>query len=303
MRNHLESFAKLGRLAGLLLTLAAAPPAFATFHTYRIDQIYSNGDGTIQFVVLKESQGDNGQEFWSTHAITSSGPGRAPNRFVFPSNLPGDATAHTYVLVATSGFAALGLVAPDYVVPDNFLSTAQGSVNFADVDQVSYTVLPTDGTNAIDRKHNVVANVATNFAGASASVAATTPFAITPGMTGAWFDPQQSGHGLFLEVLPPNNLLAFWFTFNPDGTQQSWFGGVGTYSGDTATVSVALTTGGRWIPNFDASKVVSNAWGTLTFTFTDCNTGRVDFTSTYPGYGSNHMALSRLTMPAGLTCQ
>jgi hypothetical protein len=125
---------------------------------------------------------------------------------------------------------------------------------------------------------------------------------IGPGLTGAWYDPQQNGHGLFLEVLPQNQFLAFWFTFNPDGTQQSWFGGVGTYSGATATVPVELTTGGRWIPNFDASKIVNSPWGTLTFTFTDCNSGRVDFASTYPGYGSSHMALTRLTLPAGLTC-
>ena len=125
---------------------------------------------------------------------------------------------------------------------------------------------------------------------------------IGSGFTGAWYDPQQSGHGLFLEVLPQNRLLAFWFTFNPQGTQQSWFGGVGSYAGDTATVPVALTTGGRWIPNFDASKVVNNPWGTLTFTFFDCNSARVDFASTYPGYGTNHMALTRLTLPAGLAC-
>ena len=302
MKIHFGTLGKLGRLLVLLLGLAMAPAASATFHTYRIEQIYSNGDGTIQFVVLKESLGDDGQEFWSSHAITSTPFGSMSNVFVFPNNLPGDATAATHVLVATAGFAALNLVTPDYVVPNHFLSTAKGSINFADVDQVSYASLPTDGTHAIDRKGNVIQNVATNFAGASATVAAAPSFAITPGITGAWYDAQQSGHGLFLEVLPPNNLLAFWFTFSPDGTQQSWFGGVGTYSGNTATVQPALTTGGRWIPNFDASKVVNNAWGTLTFTFTDCNTGRVDFTSTYPGYGSNHMTLTRLTMPAGLTC-
>lgn len=137
------------------------------------------------------------------------------------------------------------------------------------------------------------------FCGACAAASAVD---IGPGFTGAWYDPQQSGHGLFLEVLPNNQLLAFWFTFDPDGTQQSWFGGVGPYSGNTATVPVILTTGGRWIPNFDESKRVDHPWGTLTFTFNDCNSGRVDFTSTYPGYGSNHMNLTRLTLPSGLTC-
>ena len=134
------------------------------------------------------------------------------------------------------------------------------------------------------------------------NAAAASPVAIGSGFTGAWYDPQQSGHGLFLEVLPPNNLLAWWFTFTPDGAQQAWFGGVGTISGNTATVPVNLTSGGRWIPNFDPAKIVNDPWGTFTFTFTDCNTGRVDFTSTSPGYGSNHMDLTRLTLPAGLTC-
>jgi hypothetical protein len=126
---------------------------------------------------------------------------------------------------------------------------------------------------------------------------------IGPGFTGVWNDPKQNRHGIFVEVLPPNGFLAWWFTFTPDGTQQSWFGGTGTYSGNTATISaVNLTTGGQWIPNFDVSKTKDNPWGTLTFTFTDCNHGRVDFVSTYPGYGSNHMDLTRVTLPAGLTC-
>jgi hypothetical protein len=130
---------------------------------------------------------------------------------------------------------------------------------------------------------------------------ATSP-AIGPGFTGSWFDPAQSGHGLMLEVLSDHRMLAMWFAFNPEGTQQSWFGGVGTYSGATATITdVALPTGGRWIPNFDPDAIVRNPWGTLTITFTDCAHGRVDFNSVR-GYGSGSMNLLRLTQPAGLTC-
>jgi plastocyanin len=125
---------------------------------------------------------------------------------------------------------------------------------------------------------------------------------ITPGFTGAWYDPQQSGHGLFLEVLTENRILAWWFTFSPDGTQQSWFGNVGAIDGDTATVAAVQTEGGRWIPNFDHANVTQPPWGTLTFTFTDCNHGRVDFSSSVAGYGEGHMDLTRLTQPAGLAC-
>ena len=129
-----------------------------------------------------------------------------------------------------------------------------------------------------------------------------TPFAIGPGITGAWYDPAQSGHGLFIEVLTGNRFYASWFAFNPAGTEQSWFTGVGTYSGNTAIVaSVVMPTGARWIPNFDPGQIVNNAWGTLSFTFTDCNHGRVDFSSV-AGYGSGSMNLTRLTQPAGLAC-
>lgn len=125
---------------------------------------------------------------------------------------------------------------------------------------------------------------------------------IDPGFTGAWFDPSQSGHGLFIEVLDSNRLLAWWFTFNPVGTEQAWFGGVGTYSGNTATITaVNQTTGGRWIPNFDPTQIVNNPWGTLTFNFTDCKRGRVEFNSVR-GYGTGSMNLTRLTQPAGTSC-
>jgi len=126
-------------------------------------------------------------------------------------------------------------------------------------------------------------------------------FTIRPGFTGSWYDPAQIGHGLHLEVLPGNKLLAAWFTFSPAG-EQAWFLGVGAYSGDTATVtSVLQPTGGHWIPNFDPSHVTNNPWGSLKFTFIDCNHGRVEFVSS-SGYGTGSMNLTRLTQLAGLTC-
>jgi hypothetical protein len=128
------------------------------------------------------------------------------------------------------------------------------------------------------------------------------PFVIGPGITGAWYDPSQSGHGLFIEVLPGSRFYASWFAFDPAGSEQAWFTGVGTYSGNAASITaVDLPTGGRWIPNFDPSQIVHNPWGTLTFTFTDCNHGTVDFNSVL-GYGAGSMNLTRLAQPAGLTC-
>ena len=133
-------------------------------------------------------------------------------------------------------------------------------------------------------------------------VADASPFAIGPGISGAWYDPAQGGHGLTIEVLSDNRFYASWLAFNPAGTGQAWFTGVGTYSGNTATINaVDLPTGGRWIPNFDPTQIVHSQWGSLTFTFSDCNHGKVDFSSVN-GYGTGSMNLTRLTQPAGLSC-
>jgi hypothetical protein len=67
---------------------------------------------------------------------------------------------------------------------------------------------------------------------------------IGKGFTGAWFDPAQSGHGLFVEVLPGNQLLAAWFTFGPSG-EQAWFIGTGPYSGQHRDPGLGGAADGR----------------------------------------------------------
>jgi hypothetical protein len=148
----------------LLLTTAAA----TAFQTFKIEEIYSNGDGTVQYVVLHEASGANGQQQLSGHTLVVT-YGAVTKTFVFPSDLPSAATANTRVLIATQGFAALGLVAPDYVIPAQFLPVYGGTLNYASVDQVSFGLLPTDGFHAIDRNGGRESNLATNFAGQSAA--------------------------------------------------------------------------------------------------------------------------------------
>ncbi len=157
-------------LVGLVLAVAA-PLAGASFHTFRVDRLYSNADGTIQFVVLRESAGFNGQFQFGGKALTST-HGAQTRTFAFTANLPRSSTAGRQVLIATPGFAALGLVAPDYTMPAGFLSTDGGSVDFARVSQLTYAALPTDGAAALDSSGAAVPNVATNFAGNSATVPA-----------------------------------------------------------------------------------------------------------------------------------
>lgn len=151
---------------------------------------------------------------------------------------------------------------------------------------------------------------------------------IPDGITGNWFGgSSQSGHGFSIEVLPNSQLLAQWYTFTPsDGTNsggtQAWINALGPITGNTATLQANEMggAGGFFPPNFDTNNVQVQQWGTLTFTFYDCNFGLVTWDTSgtgsgsgsgsgngsggtgASGYGSGSMPIQRLTMPAGLTC-
>jgi len=126
---------------------------------------------------------------------------------------------------------------------------------------------------------------------------------ITPGFTGNWYDPSQSGHGFSIEILPGNQMLADWYVFAPNGGQ-SWIVAMGPISGNTAVLqaSQAVGPGGQFPPNFNPTRVNAKAWGTITVTFTDCNNGQASWQPTAAGYTSGSMPIARLTQPAGLSC-
>lgn len=154
-----------------VLAAALALPAAASFHTFAIQQLYSNADGSIQFIVLREVAGENNQQFLIGHDIKSR-QGATQQTFAFTNDLPGNNTANRSFLIATAGFTALGLIVPDYTMPAGFLFTNGGTVNYAGVDQVTYAALPTDGVTALYSDGTMQQNLAKNFAGATASVTA-----------------------------------------------------------------------------------------------------------------------------------
>ena len=168
-----------------MLGLAAwcgAGLATASFHTFQITEIYSNADGTIQYVVLREQSGLNGEYLWAGQSITITHLGRTKT-YVFSSNLPSTFTANRYVLIATQGYvdasasaAEFSFVIPDFVVPNQSFPTDGGSINYAGVDEVTYASLPTDGDRALyvpaSSAEFVARNDARNFAGAMASMPA-----------------------------------------------------------------------------------------------------------------------------------
>jgi hypothetical protein len=264
------------------LSLLAASGAGASFHLFQIEQIYSNADGTVQFVVLHEFTGTNGENFWAGNALTMTSAG-GPKAFVFPNNLPSATTAGRRVLVATPGFAALGLVTPDYIIPNGFLAIGGGTLNYAGVDAVNYGSLPTDGTHAINRNGTPIQNLATNFAGASASVSAA-PAAITP-VGGVWWNPNESGSGYGLDF-QNGVLIVQIYSYRADSAAQ-WYLAAGSVTHNVVHATLDRYTGGQCIScTYKGPTLVGND-GDVTFTFTSPTTATVDLP------GGRHIQIQR----------
>ena len=169
-------------LRSALAVVAAAAtlpftPAYAAFHLFRIDQVYSNADGSVQYIVMREVTGTNGENFWAGLAITSTNKTGVAKTIQIPSNLPSSSTASRSVLIATAGFAAQNLVTPDFTIPARFIPTDSGSLDYASgTDHINLPPLPSDGVTAIDRNGTPIAASPKNF---SNSAAAVPPTAVT----------------------------------------------------------------------------------------------------------------------------
>jgi hypothetical protein len=157
------------RSLAVLALLFFASVGQAAFHNFRIEQIYTNADGSVQFVVLHEAFGGNGENMWSGRSLVATPTGGSARTFTFLADLP-NTTANRRVLVATPGFAALNIVTPDFTMPAGFVPMGGGSLNYAGVHTVNFGPLPTDGVNAINVNGTPIPNVATNFAGQTGSV-------------------------------------------------------------------------------------------------------------------------------------
>lgn len=140
-----------------------ATNARASFHLWDIAEIYSNEDGSVQFIELFTASG--GQEVLLNRQIQCSGPS-GTNLFTFPNNLATNTATLTFIIGTSNLNSIPGGVKPDYVMPNNFLLRGNGvtnTVNFGlNQDIVTYTNLPTDGVASLVRSGTIMIFNATN---------------------------------------------------------------------------------------------------------------------------------------------
>jgi len=110
-------------------------------------------------------------------------------------------------------------------------------------------------------------------------------FAISEGLNGAWVNPDTQGQGMFVDVIGESGKLFLgWFTYGANGPterpgdEHAWMTAQTaegeTFQGDTATLDISLTTGGRFD---DPAPASTRKIGLMTVTFSDCDHGSVQY--------------------------
>ncbi len=167
--------------SALACLVVSTDSARAGFHLWDVTEVYSNADGTLQFIE------------WFTSAETEEQLGdrvvtTESNTYTFPNDLPSPATNGRNFLMATAGFAALpGAPVPDFIMPDGFidatgdtlrLRTSPGGMIW-ETFSFGAGELPTNGIDSLIcavhsgtacMSREVEVNSPTNFAGDSGSV-------------------------------------------------------------------------------------------------------------------------------------
>ncbi|MEM7263728.1 MAG: hypothetical protein AAF488_17200 [Planctomycetota bacterium] len=162
----------LGSLAlAVVAVLGLRAPASAGSHLWQVNEAFSNADGTVQFIELRECCGSPGETGLATKWVASAASGM---QFNFPGNLSGS-TANQHLLLATAAFAALpGAPTPDYIIPENFIGLEEDVLTYWMYGAATMTILPgdlpLDGVNSYFRDGTTGTNSPTNFAGATGSV-------------------------------------------------------------------------------------------------------------------------------------
>jgi hypothetical protein len=145
-------------LAGLNLLALSASPASAAFHLWHVKEVFTNADGSVQFVELFNSFG--GEQFVANHTLRANSDGAIKN-FTIPNSLvvtPPQTTANTHILIATPAFASLpGAVTPDFTLPAGSVPFFNPNANNITIsfsgsnDSMNFTgsLLPKNGFNSL----------------------------------------------------------------------------------------------------------------------------------------------------------
>ncbi len=122
-------------------------------------------------------------------------------------------------------------------------------------------------------------------------------------LNGSFYNTDQSGHGIIVEVLGDlaERLLVTWFTYDTQGNQ-FWLLSTGNITGNQATLEAISISNNNFPPNFDTNQNNLLNWGEIKIVKQDNNNITLSWSpnSDFNYFGRNFVQMSRLTNVKGL---
>ncbi len=127
---------------------------------------------------------------------------------------------------------------------------------------------------------------------------------LNPTHSGTWYNPEQDGHGLAVEILPDGVGVIYWYVYDFSGNQV-WLLGNGSYTGSELNVDLNIVSGGLFPPEFNAEQVNIRPWGTASFKVNDCNKAEFNWSpnADQTPFSGGQLDLQRLTQLIDLNCE
>ncbi|MDX1569999.1 MAG: hypothetical protein R3200_05890 [Xanthomonadales bacterium] len=127
-------------------------------------------------------------------------------------------------------------------------------------------------------------------------------YTINPAVNGFWYDANEPGHGLQVQVIDQGGspaLLATWYVYY-DG-EPLWMIGVGEIEGDRAVVPMTVTRGTGFGPDFESGEVVREDWGELQLVFSGDEELDVRWQSPFGDGEAGTLAMIHLSKPTAIS--
>ncbi|MGH9867686.1 MAG: hypothetical protein ACREAA_05920 [Candidatus Polarisedimenticolia bacterium] len=204
-------------------------------HTWRIGEVFSNADGTIQFVELFESAGTPGETGLGGWILTSNTNTQSLTNVAAP-------TSNRRFLVATASFAALpGAPTPDIIIPVAsipFFATGGDTISIQ-IDTWVIGPVPTDGVNSLNRTGGSLPNSPTNYAGVTGSVNANPPAppAVPESMTVQALDVDGTALQISFDTATCSSSASHYLLYGDGSNLPSAPGGAFSLAGSVCSIS------------------------------------------------------------------
>jgi Leucine-rich repeat (LRR) protein len=323
-----------------LISVSTPPPVGGVTHGANADSSEPaiNGDGSVVVFTSQASDLDakgapvGGHEAFVSmpNAATGvpvvirarSGDGTVPNGGSQQPQVSGDGTTVVIQTDATNWQGSTPTQCGAIALNTNFFATsAMGGAlcnSSAGGTANQNPTISADGitsgfdSNARQVNGNTNSNTYAQGMGSTTGIAGQTVPNLSGDFSGQWFNPDQSGHGLVIDVLrsdAANNrlLLLTWFVYL--NGQPSWVTGVGVPHAGSGLASNTVIVDMDQVAIFKGvafplgeARATPSLWGSITLAFKDANTGTLTWHSQYPGFSSGTMPIAHL-LGVGLPAQ